>query len=159
MSGRPVSWTPGNPQLKLPVVLPSEIRSKGRVALPSELLDKVSWLSAARNSRLEVGLEVRAIGYIQIVPKQIVDSVVATEAELLPVLVRRLFASHVDSDRRLVLPPLFEDRVFPSWSTGIEHSVILECHQDYVSVLTTEAWMKLVASDRTLDQLLSKSSL
>lgn len=152
-----MSWTPGNPQLKLPVLLPSEIRSKGRIALPSELLDKLPWLAPARVSRLDVGIEVRAIGHIQIVPKDLVDSVVAAETDLRPSLIRRLFVSHIDNDRRLVLPVLFENRVFPSWSSGIEHNVVLECCEDHVSVMTAEAWMGLVKSDRTLNQLLSQT--
>lgn len=158
MSGRPASWTPGEPQFKLPILLPSEIRSKGRIALPAELLDKVSWLSPARDSRLDIGIEVHAVGHIEIVPKGIIDAVFATETDLRASLIRRLFVAHIDGDRRLVLPSLFEQRVFPSWSEGAEHNVVLECHEDLVGVFTTEAWMKVIAADRTLGQLIAKSS-
>jgi len=140
------------------VLLPSEIRSKGRIALPAEALDKVSWLSHARDSPVDIGIEVRAIGHIEIVPRNIVDSVLARETDLRASLIRRLFVAHIDGDRRLVLPSFFEDRVFPSWSKGVEHNVLLECHEDHVAVFTTEAWMKLVGADPTLGQVVSRSS-
>ena len=158
MSGRRVSWTPGNPQLKLPVVLPSEIRSRGRVRLPAELLDKVSWLADAKDSRLEIVLEVRDLGHVRIVPKPLIDALLASEKELLPSLVRRLFASHIEDDGRLVLPSIFEDRIFANWSGPTEQNVVLECHNDHVAILTTDAWVKLVGTERPLEQLLSKYS-
>ena len=158
MSGRRVSWTPGDPQPSLPVILPSEVRSKGRVTLPSQLLDNIEWLAPSRSSSIEVILEVRSIGHVRIVPKSVVDALLLNEPDLQTSLTRRALATHVDSDRRLVLPTLLEGRVFPAWSRGVETSVILECHKDHVALLTTESWMKLIADDRDLAELLARSA-
>lgn len=147
MGGRHAAWTPGSPRLRLPVLLPSEIRSKGRIKLPQELLDKAKWLASGDGQSQDVALEIRGAGFVRIVPKDRADALLAADEELVQIAPRRLLICHIEDGQRLVLPSMLEERVFDRWTNAPPQKVVLDCHSHHVSVLTTQAWMTLIAAD------------